>query len=72
MEDRFAKFGRPKSEKEDLKTKKVLMSFTEKEYEELIRMQKFLNKSTLTATIQHFIDRGVEKTKEEFANIFER
>lgn len=74
-EDRFDKFermGRPKLEKDELKTKKVLLSYTEKEYEELKRMQMVLGKATLTATIQHFVDRGIEKTKEDFMSAFER
>jgi len=74
-EDRFDKFermGRPKLEKEEQRTKKVLLSYTEKEYEELKKMQSILGKNTLTATIQHFVDRGIEKTKEDFMSAFER
>jgi hypothetical protein len=74
-EDRFERFeraGRPKLEKEEQRTKKVLLSYTEKEYEELKRMQAILGKATLTATIQHFVDRGIEKTKEDFMSAFER
>jgi hypothetical protein len=74
-EDRFERFergGRPKLEKEEQRTKKVLLSYTEKEYEELKRMQTILGKNTLTATIQHFVDRGIEKTKEDFMSAFER
>ena len=70
--DKFDKGGRPKLDKEEQRTKKVLLSYTEKEYEELKRMQGILGKNTLTATIQHFVDRGIEKTKEDFMSAFER
>ncbi len=59
--------GRPPVEdKEQIKDKKVMMSFTQSEYDELKRMQKLLNKSTLTATINYFIDRGREAVREDF------
>lgn len=59
--------GRPKIEdKEQIKEKKVMMSFTQNEYDELKRMQKLLNKSTLTATISYFMERGREAVKEDF------
>ena len=70
--DKFDKGGRPKLDKEEQRTKKVLLSYTEKEYEELKKMQGILGKNTLTATIQHFVDRGIEKTKEDFMSAFER
>jgi N-methylhydantoinase B/oxoprolinase/acetone carboxylase alpha subunit len=59
--------GRPPLEdKEQIRDKKVMMSFTQSEYDELKRMQKLLNKSTLTATINYFIDRGREAVREDF------
>jgi hypothetical protein len=59
--------GRPPVEdKEQIRDKKVMMSFTQSEYDELKRMQKLLNKSTLTATINYFIDRGREAVREDF------
>lgn len=59
--------GRPKIEdKEQIKDKKVMMSFTQSEYDEFKRMQKLLNKSTLTSTLHFFIDRGVEAVREDF------
>lgn len=59
--------GRPKIEdKEQIREKKVMMSFTQNEYDELKRMQKLLNKSTLTATISYFMERGREAVKEDF------
>jgi len=59
--------GRPPVEdKEQIRDKKVMMSFTQVEYDELKRMQKLLNKSTLTSTISYFIDRGREAVREDF------
>jgi hypothetical protein len=59
--------GRPPVEdKEQIRDKKVMMSFTQGEYDELKRMQKLLNKSTLTATINYFVDRGREAVREDF------
>lgn len=59
--------GRPPLEdKEQVRDKKVMMSFTQAEYDELKRMQKLLNKSTLTSTISYFIDRGREAVREDF------
>ncbi|WP_320035438.1 hypothetical protein [Halarcobacter sp.] len=59
--------GRPKIEdKEQIRDKKVMMSFTQSEYDEFKRMQKLLNKSTLTSTLHFFIDRGVEAIREDF------
>ncbi len=59
--------GRPKIEdKEQIRDKKVMMSFTQAEYDELKRMQKLLNKSTLTSTISYFIERGREAVREDF------
>lgn len=59
--------GRPKIEdKEQIRDKKVMMSFTQSEYDEFKRMQKLLNKSTLTSTLHFFIDRGVEAVREDF------
>jgi len=60
------KAGRPpledKSQKRD---KKVMLTFTQNEYDELKKMQVLLNKSTLTATLLLFIDRGMKSLKEE-------
>ena len=59
--------GRPAQEdKSQIRDKKVMMSFTQSEYDELKRMQKLLNKSTLTATISFFMERGREAVKEDF------
>lgn len=59
--------GRPiQEDKSQIRDKKVMMSFTQSEYDELKRMQKLLNKSTLTATISYFMERGREAVKEDF------
>lgn len=60
--------GRPALEDKELaRDKKVMMSFTQSEYDELKRMQKLLNRSTLTATIQYFLDRGKEAVSKDFS-----
>ncbi|MCK5678300.1 MAG: hypothetical protein KAH72_07495 [Flavobacteriaceae bacterium] len=69
IEDRKSrKVGRPtledKSKKRD---KKVMLSLTQDEYDYLQKMQKVLNRSTLTATILYYIERGQEAVKEDFA-----
>jgi len=60
--------GRPSiddpSQKRD---KKVTLSLTQDEYDELKRMQKLLNKSTLSSTILYFMDRGREAVREDFS-----
>ena len=59
--------GRPtQSDKSKIRDKKVMLSFTQDEHDDLQRMQKLLNKSTLTSTILYFIDRGREAVKEDF------
>lgn len=59
--------GRPtQNDKSKIRDKKVMLSFTQDEYDDLQRMQKLLNKSTLTSTILYFIDRGREAVKEDF------
>lgn len=60
--------GRPTLEdKSKIRDKKVMLSFTHEEYEELKRMQKLLNKSTLTSTITYFMERGREAVREDFS-----
>ena len=60
--------GRPALEdKELVRDKKVMMSFTQAEYDELKRMQKTLNKSTLTATISYLMERGRDSVCKDFS-----
>lgn len=60
--------GRPKiDDKSKLRDKKVMLSFTQDEYDELVKMQKLLNRSTLTSTINYFIDRGREAVEKDFS-----
>ena len=60
--------GRPKIEdKSQIKDKKVMLSFTQEEYDDLVRMQKLLNRSTLTSTINYFVDRGREAVEKDFS-----
>ena len=61
--DRFDKFekknGRPTKEEQEKKTKKVLLSMTEKQH------QKMFGKNTLTSTLEYLIEQGEEKVLEE-------
>lgn len=60
------KAGRPPLKDEaQRRDKKVMLTFTQSEYDELKKMQTLLNQSTLTATILMFIDRGMQSLKEE-------
>ncbi len=63
--------GRPKASEKEKRDKKVMLSFTDKEYEELKRLQFIMNKPTLTATIQFFMNEGIEKVRDEFMSIRE-
>ena len=60
--------GRPtiedKSKKRD---KKVMLSLTQDEYDYLQKMQKVLNRPTLTSTILYYIERGQEAVREDFS-----
>ncbi|XPV67785.1 MAG: hypothetical protein ACNI25_10715 [Halarcobacter sp.] len=58
--------GRPKLEKEESREKKVMLSFTQREYDELKKLQELLNRNTLTSTILYFIERGREAVREDF------
>ncbi|MCX6077226.1 MAG: hypothetical protein NTW78_10145 [Campylobacterales bacterium] len=60
--------GRPPQEDPSQKReKKVMLSFTESEYEYLQKMQKALNRPTLTSTILYFMERGQEAVREDFS-----
>jgi len=60
--------GRPKqddlSKKRD---KKLTLSLTQDEYEYLVKMQKALNRPTVTSTILYFMERGQEAVREDFS-----
>jgi hypothetical protein len=60
--------GRPKlddlSKKRD---KKLTLSLTQDEYDYLQKMQKVLNRPTLTSTILYFMERGQEAVREDFS-----
>ncbi|PHR71309.1 MAG: hypothetical protein COA66_09915 [Arcobacter sp.] len=61
--------GRPVQEDKSLiKDKKVMMSFTQDEYDELKRLQKLLNQPTLTATLYDFLERGKKSLQSEFSS----
>ncbi|WP_428737411.1 hypothetical protein [Sulfurimonas sp.] len=68
MSEKTKKAGRPplrdESERRD---KKVMLTFTESEYEHLKNMQTLLNRQTLTSTIHFFLDRGMKSLEDEFS-----
>ena len=70
--DRFSKFGAPQKQEEDKKTKKVLLSMTQKQYDKMQRFQKLFNKNTLTSTIEYLITQGESKVLEELESFKER
>jgi hypothetical protein len=73
--DRFDKFnlkGAPKKNSSEKRTKKVMLSMTESRYEQLRKYQDLLNKNTLTSTIDYFIDKGIDKTREDFEQVQDR
>jgi hypothetical protein len=60
--------GRPSLENSSLKRdKKVMLSLTQDEYDYIQKMQKALNRSTLTSTIMYFMERGQEAVREDFS-----
>jgi len=74
--DRFNKFdkknGRPTKEAEEKKTKKVLLSMTEKQHQKMQNYQKMFGKNTLTSAIEFLIERGEEKVLEDLENFREK
>ena len=69
--DRFENFGRPAKKDTDKKTRKVLMSFTEKEYEKMLKYRDMFNKKTLTSTLEYLIERGEEKIRDDLERLRE-
>ena len=64
-EDRFEKFGRPTKAETEKKTKKILLSMTEKQYLKMQKYQEMFNKKTLTSTLEYLIEKGEEKVLED-------
>jgi len=64
-DDRFEKFGRPTKTEAEKKTKKVLLSMTEKQHLKMQEYQKMFNKKTLTSTLEYLIEKGEEKVLED-------
>ena len=59
--------GRPKLKDESLKReKKVMLSFTNEQYQDLKRQQILLNQATLTSTLLLFIEKGRKAVAQEF------
>lgn len=64
MSDRFERFsakGAPKKDESEKKTKKIMLSMTEKQYQKMKKYQEIFNKNTLTSTIEYLIDQGEQK-----------
>ena len=60
--------GRPSLEDSSKKRdKKVMLSLTQDEYDYLQKMQKTLNRPTMTSTILYFMERGQEAVREDFS-----
>jgi hypothetical protein len=60
--------GRPKQEdKSKIRDKKLTLSLTQDEYNYLQKMQKALNRPTITSTILYFMERGQEAVREDFS-----
>jgi len=60
--------GRPKQDDVSKKRdKKLTLSLTQDEYEYLVKMQKALNRPTITSTILYFMERGQEAVREDFS-----
>jgi len=60
------KAGRPPlKDDSQRRDKKVMLTFTQSEYDELLKMKTLLNQSTLTGTLLMFIDRGMQSLKDE-------
>ena len=61
------KAGRPPLKDESQRReKKVMLTFTNSEYDDLKKYQVLLNQATLTATLLFFIDKGREAVAREF------
>jgi len=71
-EDRFEKFGRPTKEESEKKSKKILLSMTEKQYQKMKEYQKIFNKKTLTSTLEYLIEQGEEKVLRDLERFRER
>ena len=71
-EDRFEKFGRPTKEESEKKSKKILLSMTEKQYQKMKEYQKIFNKKTLTSTLEYLIEQGEEKVLQDLESFRER
>jgi len=71
-EDRFEKFGRPTKEESEKKSKKILLSMTEKQYQKMKEYQKIFNKKTLTSTLEYLIEQGEEKVLRDLESFREK
>ena len=59
--------GRPKQDLSKKRYKKLTLSLTQDEYAYLEKMQKALNRPTITSTILYFMERGQEAVREDFS-----
>jgi len=64
------KAGRPPLKDEsERREKKVMLTFTQSQYDELKKLQTIFNQATLTSTILMFMDRGIKSMQSELANV---
>ncbi len=62
------KAGRPPLKDESQRRdKKVMLTFTNSQYDDLKKYQVLLNQATLTSTLLFFIEKGRESVAREFA-----
>ena len=62
------KAGRPPLKDESQRRdKKVMLTFTNSQYDDLKKYQVLLNQATLTSTLLFFIEKGRESVAKEFA-----
>jgi len=59
--------GRPKLNDEQKREKRITVALTQDEYDYLVKMQKMLNRPTLSSTILFFMERGQEAVRDDFS-----
>ncbi|WP_428738682.1 hypothetical protein [Sulfurimonas sp.] len=59
--------GRPKLDDEQKREKRITVALTQDEYDYLVKMQKMLNRPTLSSTILFFMERGQEAVRDDFS-----
>jgi hypothetical protein len=60
---------RPNVPVEELKTKKIAISFSEKRYDELKAYQDFFKYTTFSGMLEDLLDKGLSKIKSDFEEL---